>query len=321
LNKSLKDGTLPTDDADSIEIATNCIAESFKVDPTDSAAIKDAVGDKSLLDIYNVYEKLKGRAAPATTAGAPSAGTAKAAPAASGVDADTKTKAEALKSQGNSAIQKKDYDSAIDFYTQALDLVPLNPIYLSNRAAAYSGAARHEDAVNDAEMAVAADPKFSKAWSRLGFAKYALGDASGAMEAYQKGIEAEGNGGSDAMRRGFETAKKKVAEEGGDVNSVADRGIPGAGAGGMPDLSSLAGMFGGGGAGGAGGMPDFGAMMQNPMMKQMANNFMQNPEMLGSMLNNPALQGMFNGAGRGGGAGGGMPDMASLMQDPSIMEM
>jgi small glutamine-rich tetratricopeptide repeat-containing protein alpha len=228
-----------------------------------------------------------------------------------------------LKSQGNSAIQKKDYDTAIDFYTQALDLVPLNLIYLSNRAAAYSGAARHEDAVNDAEMAVAADPKFSKAWSRLGFAKYALGDAAGAMEAYQKGIEAEGNGGSDAMRRGFETAKKKVADEGGDPDSVTDRSIPSAG--GMPDLSSLAGMFGGGGAGGAGaggGMPDFGSMMQNPMMRQMAQNFMQNPEMLGSMLNNPALQGMFNGAGRGGGAGGGgMPDMASLMQDPSIMEM
>ena len=69
-------------------------------------------------------------------------------------------------------------------------------------------------------------------------------------------------------------------------------------AGGMPDLSALAGMMGGmgggGGGGGAGGMPDLGSlagmmqnpamqaqmqsMMQSPMMQQMAQNMMSNPQ-------------------------------------------
>jgi small glutamine-rich tetratricopeptide repeat-containing protein alpha len=284
-----------------------------------------------------VYEKLMGTRKPSPAPGSASA----AGSSAKGPEPDAKAKEEAekLKSQGNAAIQKKDYASAIDFYTKALNLVPLNPIYLSNRAAAYSGTGNHQEAVNDAEMAVAADPKFAKAWSRLGFAKYALGDAKGSMESYKMGIDAEGNGGSDAMRRGFETAKKKAEEE-GDVESEDDedmsRGVggPGAGAGGMPDLSALAGMFGGGGGGGApgggaGGMPNFAEMMNNPMMRQMAQGLMSDPNALQNLMNNPTLRGMMGGAGRGGapgeegapGAGGGMPDLASLMQDPSIMEM
>jgi small glutamine-rich tetratricopeptide repeat-containing protein alpha len=339
LNSSLADGTVPSDESESIEIATNCIAEAFKVDPTDEAAVSDAIGDKSLLSIYSVYEKLKGKSSTSTATGtSPASGagssTAAGAGAGAGAAAGTtetqgeseeaiKKKADALKGQGNAAMQQKDYNTAIDFYTQALELQPLNPIYLSNRAAAYSGAMRHEEAKSDAEMAVAADPKFAKAWSRLGLAKFALGDARGSMESYQKGIEAEGSGGSEAMRKGYETAKRRVEEEGGvadDGNPVDESSSRGVG-GGLPDLSSLAGMFGGGG--GPGGMPNFSEMMNNPMMRQMAQNLMSNPEMLNNLMSNPRLRQMadqFGGRG-GGGGGGGIPDIASLLQDPSMMEM
>jgi small glutamine-rich tetratricopeptide repeat-containing protein alpha len=345
LNSSLADGTVPSDESESIEIATNCIAEAFKVDPTDKAAVSDALGGQSLLSIYSVYEKLKGKSSASAAAGNSSAsGTgsaaaataaATAAAAAAGMaeaqgesDEAIKKKADALKGQGNVAMQQKDYNKAIDFYTQALELQPLNPIYLSNRAAAFSGAMKHEEAKSDAEMAVAADPKFAKAWSRLGLAKFALGDARGSMEAYQKGIDAEGSGGSEAMRKGYETAKRRVEEEGGvvDEGNPADessRGSAGAG-GGLPDLSSLAGMFGGGGGGGPGGMPNLSEMMNNPMMRQMAQNLMSNPDMLNNLMSNPRLRQMadqFGGRGGGGGGGGGMPDIASLMQDPSMMEM
>ncbi|EON61432.1 hypothetical protein W97_00647 [Coniosporium apollinis CBS 100218] len=345
LNTSLKDGTLSADDAESIEVATSCIADSFKVDPSDTKAVSDALGGQNLLAIYSVYEKLKGKSTASTlgsssasegrpaTPAAPAPGSrsdSSSAAGSSAQDATAKAEAEKLKGQGNAAMQRKDYTAAIDFYTRALDLVPLNPIYLSNRAAAYSGAQQHEKAKEDAEMAVAADPKYTKAWSRLGLARFALGDAKGSMEAYKQGIEAEGSGGSEAMKKGYETAKRRWEEEGGDVGAPEDtaRGAgAGAGAGmggGMPDLASLAGMFGGGGGGG--GMPDIGQMMNNPMMRQMAQSMMSNPEMMSNMLNNPRLREMADrfgggGAGRGGGGGGGMPDIASLMQDPSIAEL
>ena len=348
LATSLKDGTLLSEDAESIEVAQSCIADTFHVNPSDKKAMQEALGGQSLLSIYGVYEKLKGK----TTSGASGASGAKdARPITTEAEAGSKgvsnaptPEAEVLKSRGNTAMAKKDYKTAIDLYSQAIALVPLNPIYLSNRAAAYSALNRHSEAQTDAEMAVAADPKYTKAWSRLGLARYVQGDAKGSMEAYAKGIEYEGNGGSEAMKKGYETAKKRVEQD--EKDAIADdesedvestRSAGGGGVGGMPDLSALAGMLGGGGRGGG---PDLSSIMSNPMFASMAQNMMSNPDMMSNLMNNPKLKQMAESFGLGGGAGGsggegagagagesrgggagGLPDLASMMQDPNIAEM
>lgn len=305
LTKSTTDGTLGAEDAESIEVAVNCIADTFKVDPTTSTP------PTSLLDIFTAYGVAS--PPPATPTPGPSA-------AAGPTDAQKK-EAEGLKSRGNAAMAAKDYAKAIDLYTQALALHPGNAVFLSNRAAAHSAAKDHESARADAEAAVASDPSYTKAWSRLGLARYALGDAKGSMEAYGKGIEYEGNGGSEPMKKGFETAKRRVEEEAG---GVAGRSSPGAGAGagaggGMPDLGNLASMFGGGGAGGAGGAGgmDFASIMSNPMFQNMAQSLMSNPDMMSNLMSNPRLREMANQV----GSGGGMPDLSAMMSDPSIAEM
>lgn len=100
--------------------------------------------------------------------------------------------AERLKGLGNAAVASKDYTAAIDHYTEALALTPDNKIYLSNRAAAYSQSAQHNLAAADALKAVEIDPGYAKAWSRLGHARFALGDAKGSMEAYEKGLSCQG---------------------------------------------------------------------------------------------------------------------------------
>ncbi|CAJ2512760.1 Uu.00g008790.m01.CDS01 [Anthostomella pinea] len=338
LSTSLNDGTLASEDKDSIEVAINCIGESFKVDPADKAAMSAAVGSQNLLQIYGVYEKLKSSNNPIPSA-SPSIPTAATGSSSStGAGADTKTpspedkaRAEELKGKGNKAMTTKDYPSAIDLYTQALALHPGNAIFLSNRAAAYSAARDHESARADAEAAVAIDPDYTKAWSRLGLARFALGDARGSMEAYRQGIEHEGSGGSDAMKKGFETARRRVEELGNEDADASTPASPGArGAGGAPDLSSLAGMFGGGGGGGGGGqgggMPDLSSIMSNPMFANMAQSLMSNPDMMQNLMSNPRLREMANsftggGGPAGGGGGGGMPDLGSLMSDPNIAEM
>lgn len=313
--------------------------------------MQDVLGGQNLLSIYGVYERLKGTSTSTnkttTTTDAGGAGSSSSNKNTTTINAE----ADALKSQGNSAMARKDYKAAIEAYSSALQLTPGNPVYLSNRAAAYSASHQHEEARADAEAAVAVDPTYTKAWSRLGLARFALGDAKGSLEAYQKGIEYEGSGGSEAMRRGYETAKKKVeqlgggggGEDGGGVHGNTTSGgqtrggAPGGGggaAGGMPDLAGLASMFGGGGrgagAGGAGGMPDLAGMMNNPMFANMAQKLMSNPQLMNNLMNNPQLRQMaenFGGRGGGGsggagaGGGGGMPDLNSLMSDPSIAEM
>ncbi|KAJ5740791.1 hypothetical protein N7493_000663 [Penicillium malachiteum] len=309
LGSSLKDGTLTADDAESIEIAQSCIADTFKVDPTDEAAVKEALGGQSLASIYSVYEKLRNKSTPqADTSSAqeekPKAGVPTA-------------ESDKLKSEGNALMSRKDYAGAIEQYSKALEIAPGNPIYLSNRAAAYSASSQHEKAAEDAELAVAVDPKYSKAWSRLGLARFDMGDYHAAKEAYEKGIEAEGNGGSEAMKRGLDTSSRKIEEASRATEPPSEEldTAPGAsrGAGGMPDLSALAGMMGGGG----GGMPDLGSLMSNPMFSSMAQNLMSNPDMLGNLMNNPRLRQMAENFGQGGG----MPDMSSLMSDPNIAEM
>ena len=340
LQNCSKDGTLSADEAENIEVASSCIADAFKVDHSNAAAVKDAVGSQALLNVFTVYEKMsgKGSTTPQPTTSASSSTSQPAASTSSELNAD----AEKLKSAGNAAMQQKDYKTAIDKYTEAIRLAPTNPIYLSNRAAAYSASNDHASAVKDAEIAVASDPKYTKAWSRLGLARFAMGDARGSVEAYQKGIENEGNGGSDAMRKGLETAKRELermekeeedieADPVDEASGSTREGVGAAGSSGMPDLSSLAGMFGGGGGGGAGGMPDLSSIMQNPMMRQMAQNLMSNPEALSGLMNNPMLRNMMNqrqqgqgGAGGAGGSGGGMPDMSQIqqmMQDPALANL
>ncbi|KAI1148267.1 small glutamine-rich tetratricopeptide repeat-containing protein 2-like protein [Nemania diffusa] len=323
LSSSLDDGTLSAEDKDSIDVAINCIAESFKVDPTDKAAVQSAIGSQNLMQIYGVYEKLKssGKSASSTSSSAGASANVPKLPT-----DEEKARAEDLKVQGNKAMTSKDYGRAIDLYSQALALHPGNAIFLSNRAAAYSAARDHESARADAESAVAADPKYTKAWSRLGLARFALGDARGSMEAYSQGIEHEGSGGSEAMKKGFETAKRRVeeleAEERDSSNPVprgastgVSAGVNAGVGGGLPDLGSLAGMFGGGGGGG--GMPDLSSIMSNPMFANMAQSLMSNPDMMQNLMGNPRLREMADRFSQGGG----MPDMASLMNDPNIAEM
>ena len=143
------------------------MAESFGVDP-DSESDKPAysLAPASLLSLLDVYLKTKAKSAPAAgSTPAPAAAPATAPAKASG---DNKAAAEALKMKGNALMSQKLYDSAIEQYTEAIKL-DANPVYYSNRAAAWGGLGEHGKAVEDAETAIELDPKFSKAYSRLGY--------------------------------------------------------------------------------------------------------------------------------------------------------
>lgn len=60
--------------------------------------------------------------------------------------------ADALKDQGNKAFQAKDYDKAIELFSQALELDPNNFVLWSNRSAAKAGKRQWAGALEDAEQ-------------------------------------------------------------------------------------------------------------------------------------------------------------------------
>lgn len=299
------------DYAESMDVAIDCIADAFEVDKDDdSKVVKDVFKGKSLSELLQSLEISASNSSDVST---PSESPAEVKE----VDAETKAKADELKVEGNRAMALKDYSLAIARYTEAIGLDPTNVVYLSNRAAAHSSSQKHDKAVEDAENAIKLNPDFSKAYSRLGLAKYALGDAKGSMEAYKKGLEVEGENKSDAMRKGYETAKKRVEEElensiaatersaSSDSSSTGAGAGAGAGAGGLPDLSSF--------MGGAGGMPNLSDMMNNPQIMQAAQEMMSNPQAMQNLFSNPAVRQMAEQFGLGGDNA---PDLSNIMNNP-----
>lgn len=60
--------------------------------------------------------------------------------------------ADELKNQGNKAFQAKDYDTAIDLFSKAIELDPSNHVLWSNRSAAKAGKRDYAAALEDAEQ-------------------------------------------------------------------------------------------------------------------------------------------------------------------------
>eukprot|EP00158_Paraphelidium_tribonemae_P001558 Partr_v1_DN24541_c0_g1_i1_m19597 putative Small glutamine-rich tetratricopeptide repeat (TPR)-containing len=204
---------------------------------------------------------------------------------------------------------------AIDLYTQAIDLHPLNPVYFCNRAAAYTHTKAYEEAVDDCEMALSIDPAHVKAYSRMAVAQLAMGDTSGCIRSCKRGLELDA--GNDSLSKTLREAESK-AGSGGD-RGVTSPASGGNGMGGMPDLSALAGLAGGAGAGGNGGF-DLASLMSNPAIMNMAQQVMSNPQMAGMLGNMMGGGGAGGSSSSAGGAGGANP-LADMMNNPDIMNM
>ncbi|KAF7978885.1 hypothetical protein HWV62_44383 [Athelia sp. TMB] len=302
LNKSIADGTVKQDDQEGLEVAT------FGVDPSDSVQVDQlSIKPATLQTIFDVF--IKTQAKVGGGAAAPAAATS-AAPKA--VSPEDKAKAEQFKATGNSQMTAKSFDAAIDSYTKAIAIDASNPVYYSNRAAAYASKGDHSSAVVDSEKAIEVDPSFVKAYSRLGHAQYTLGDYPAAAAAFRKGLELDPNNAN--LKSGLTNSEERIDDgppplvPDDNVAAAPNTGGLGAGLGGM---GGMADMLRGMGGGGGGGMPDIAAMMQNPALMQMAQNMMANGG-LESLMSNPAVANM---------SGGGMPDMAQLMQDPAMRNL
>lgn len=101
------------------------------------------------------------------------------------VSEDNKTKADALKGQGNKALQQNHYDDAIEFYTQAIALNPENEVFFGNRAQAHIKNESYGLAINDATKAIEVNPKYMKSYYRRGVALAAIFRHSEALQDFK----------------------------------------------------------------------------------------------------------------------------------------
>lgn len=326
LKTSIEDGTVSADDQESVDVAIECVSDVFGVNMEDKPKV---FGDENLVSLYERFSKLQTNEASEDDNTSSSAGAAASNTASEKVEEvseEDKKEAETYKVEGNRAMGQRKFQDAVEQYTKAIEKNPNNEIYWSNRSAAYSSLRECNKAVDDAKKALEINKSYPKAYSRLGLALYSLGDAQGAMKAYEDGIKAEGDNPSDGMRRGYETAKKRVQEEleasvpsddtpqgsrsvnaqsadgNASASATGDSASASASGGGFPDLSGL-------------GNLDMNSIMNNPQIANMARNMMNNPN-VANMMNEPSLQNMMSNV-----RNGEMPDYRELMNNPMIQNM
>ena len=113
--------------------------------------------------------------------------------------------AERLNELGNSLMKQRNFQSALDNYSLAIDLAPAGPnshIYYSNRSAACLSLNMNEHSILDCERSIAlikpgedgeGEKYYAKALSRLGMAYFACERYREAVAAYEKSLEANPN--------------------------------------------------------------------------------------------------------------------------------
>lgn len=94
-----------------------------------------------------------------------------------------------LKEQGTKAFQAKDFQSAVDLYTQALVENPSDHTILGNRSAANYQLKKYEDALSDADQCISIKPDWSKGYQRKAMSLQATGKIEEAIAQYQKGVD------------------------------------------------------------------------------------------------------------------------------------
>ncbi|KAG8930890.1 Hsp90 cochaperone [Tulasnella sp. 417] len=134
-----------------------------------------------------------------------------------------------LKDQGNKAFAAKDFNKAIELFSQAIELDKANHVLYSNRSAAKAGLKDWAGALQDAEECVKINPKWAKGYARKGAALHGSRRYDDAIAAYEAGIAIED---SPALRKGLKEvndAKESddSADPGGLLKQFADPNLIG----------------------------------------------------------------------------------------------
>ena len=130
--------------------------------------------------------------------------------------------AEEAKTRGNEALAGKDFDKAVQWYTQAIDMVRHVPapnnkhVYFSNRSAAYLSKGYADSALKDANEAIAAKPDWAKGYTRKAAALHFMKRYDEAEKEYKDALakfpgDAGLQSGLEAVQADHELAKREGA--------------------------------------------------------------------------------------------------------------
>ncbi|CAK9299823.1 unnamed protein product [Gordionus sp. m RMFG-2023] len=253
------------DSVESLEVAIQCLENAFGVTANESTDYMKC-GSTKILDIYkkNIDKDIKL------------------------ISPEQKTEADDHKNKGNDLIKLENAQEALEHYNKAILIDDSDPIYYCNRAAAYLKLNDVNNAIKDCQKALQLNPSYGKAYGRLGLAYIAAEKFTEAKSCYEKALSLE------PSNESYQNNLKIVIDKLADAHMTTDKSgtaqsIPG----GMGCLGNIFGISGAGGVGGGStncaNNLDFGAMLNNPALINMATNLMADHNIqkaLSGMLNN-----------------------------------
>ncbi|CAK7262726.1 Hsp90 cochaperone [Sporothrix epigloea] len=127
-----------------------------------------------------------------------------------------------LKALGNKAIAAKNFDEAVQHFTDAIAIDPENHILYSNRSAAFASKRDWDNAFTDAEKTTQLKPDWPKGWGRLGSALYGKRDLVRAYDAYTEGLKLDPT--NKGMKNDLESVERAMdyeLREGGNAAASA----------------------------------------------------------------------------------------------------
>ncbi|KAK9717136.1 Hsp90 cochaperone [Basidiobolus ranarum] len=113
--------------------------------------------------------------------------------------------ADELKALGNKAFLAKDYENAIKYFSEAIELTPDNHVFYSNRSACFASLKQYEKALEDAEKTIELKKDWAKGYGRKGAALHGLNKTEEARQAYKEGLAIEPN--NAQLKKGLEEAE------------------------------------------------------------------------------------------------------------------
>ncbi|XP_018425906.1 PREDICTED: small glutamine-rich tetratricopeptide repeat-containing protein alpha [Nanorana parkeri] len=238
LQDQLHNGELSSDAQESLEVAIQCLETAFEV----------SMEDRSLAVCQTLPEIF---AAAATVQDVPKVTSDLHSPSEEEI-----TEAERLKTEGNEQMKLENFESAVSYYTKAIEHNPANAVYYCNRAAAYSKIGNYAGAVRDCEEAISIDPSYSKAYGRMGLALSSLNKHSEAVSFYKRALELDPD--NDTYKSNLKIAEQKLKE--------------------IPSPMAAPGGF------------DLAGLLNNPSFMSMASNLMNNPQvqqLMSGMITTP----------------------------------
>ncbi|GMF44857.1 unnamed protein product [Phytophthora fragariaefolia] len=168
-------------------------------------------------------------------------------------------KALAAKNEGNDFFKSGDFPKAVERYTEAIKRDPSCAVYYANRAAAYTKLTSFNEAKKDCEKAIELDPKYVKAYSRMGAIQCFMKEFHKARESYEKGLALDPN--HQECIDGLRTVMYKI--QSGETDEERARH-------GMAD-------------------PEIQAILRDPVMQNVLNDFQTDPMGAQRHLQNPGI--------------------------------